>query len=430
MSDAHDASISNQRSSSVTAIVDEIERKWDAATMLDALPERVNRYRVSDHAIVYCNAAWGAQYNIEPAQALGRPLDEFLSEDELAGLNSQLAILGPDNPILVDCVARAVPNVAGQWLEWVDRYLVGPDGAEILSIGRDVTERHLAELRLAQSEARFRDLADKSVDVVWRLACEQFPHFVYMSPSVESILGYSSSFFLEDFNRVLEILDDDGKEAIERARRGEQELGRLDFHFRHADGSTVIGETQTTVIPDGLQGVSRDVTELRRLQAKLAALALRDPLTGLANRRLFDELLDVDLARTQRSGLPLALAFLDLDDLKHVNDNYGHDVGDLVLCETARRLVSVVRGADVVARLGGDEFVVIYEPTGENSDDLIGRIDRALSAPIIINDAITVRCAASIGTADTRTVGRDPTELLGAADDAMYEVKRSRPRGS
>jgi diguanylate cyclase (GGDEF)-like protein/PAS domain S-box-containing protein len=414
----------------VTAIVDEIERKWDAATMLDALPERVNRYRVSDHAIVYCNAAWGVQYNIEPAQALGRPLDEFLSEDELAGLNSQLAILGPDNPIVVDCVARAVPDVPGQWLEWVDRYLVGPDGAEILSIGRDVTERHIAELKLAESEARFRDLADKSVDVVWRLACKPYPHFVYMSPSVESILGYPPSFFLEDFTRVLEILDDDGKAAIERARRGEQELGRLDFHFRHADGSTVIGETQTTAIGDGLQGVSRDVTELRHLQAKLAALALRDPLTGLANRRLFDELLDADLARTQRSGLPLALAFLDLDDLKHVNDNYGHDVGDLVLCETARRLVSVVRGADIVARLGGDEFVVIYEPTGENSDDLIERIDRALTAPIIINDAITVHCAASIGTADTRTVGRDPTELLGAADDAMYEMKRARRRSS
>ena len=136
---------------------------------------------------------------------------------------------------------------------------------------------------------------------------------------------------------------------------------------------------QTTRIRGGLQGVSRDVTELRHLQEKLEALALRDPLTGLANRRLFNELLDADLARTQRSGLPLAVAFLDLDGFKNVNDTYGHDVGDLVLCETARRLVSTVRGADIVARLGGDEFVVVYEPNDPNSSNLIERMDRALS---------------------------------------------------
>jgi PAS domain-containing protein len=105
----------------------------DAAAMLDTLPERVNRYRLPDLAITYCNAAWAAQYNVDPAQAIGRPLDQFLSDDELVGLNSQLAILGPDNPILVDTVARAVSNESGQWLEWVDRYLMGVDGPEVNS---------------------------------------------------------------------------------------------------------------------------------------------------------------------------------------------------------------------------------------------------------------------------------------------------------
>jgi diguanylate cyclase (GGDEF)-like protein len=89
-------------------------------------------------------------------------------------------------------------------------------------------------------------------------------------------------------------------------------------------------------------------------------------------------------------------------------------------------LVSIVRGADVVARLGGDEFVLVYEPTDPSSVNLIRRIDRALSAPINISDTVAVYCRASIGNADSRTVGRDPTELLAAADDAMYEVKRAR----
>ena len=398
----------------------------NVAAMLDALPERVNRYRVSDLAIMYCNAAWATQYNVEPGQALGRPLDEFLSDDELDGLHSQLALLGPDNPILVDTVARAVDTGPGQWLEWADRYLIGPDGAEVLSVGRDVSGRRDAELKLAESEARFRDLADKSADVVWRFVVEPTPHFDYMSPSVENILGYPASYFLADFSRILEMLDDEGRTAIQRALHSNQVLGQFDFHLHHANGSIVVVETRTTAVRGGLQGVSRDVTELRQLQDSMAALALRDSLTGLANRRLFKELLDADLARTQRSGLPLAIAFLDLDGLKKVNDTYGHDAGDTVLRETARRLLAIVRGADTVARIGGDEFVIVYEPDDPHSPDLVPRIDRALAEPINITSGIAVRCPASIGIADTRVVGFDGATLLAAADEAMYEVKRSR----
>jgi diguanylate cyclase (GGDEF)-like protein/PAS domain S-box-containing protein len=398
----------------------------NVAEMLDALPERVNRYRLSDLAITYCNAAWATQYNVEPTEALGRPLEEFLSEDEVDGLHTQLALLGPDNPILVDTVAREVRNAPGRWLEWADRYLTGVDGAEVLSVGRDVTGRRDAEIKLAESEARFRDLADKSADVVWRFIVEPTPHFDYMSPSVENILGYPPSYFLEDFARILGILDDDGRAAIERAIQGKQILPQYDFRLRHANGSTVIGETRTTLVRGGLQGVSRDVTELRRLQDSMAALALRDSLTGLANRRLFKELLDADLARTQRNGLPLAIAFLDLDGFKNVNDTYGHDAGDIVLCETARRMLAIVRGADTVARIGGDEFVIVYEPNDPNSRNLVPRLDRALSEPISITPSITVRCPASIGIADTRVAGCDGAALLAAADDAMYAVKRAR----
>jgi diguanylate cyclase (GGDEF)-like protein len=175
-----------------------------------------------------------------------------------------------------------------------------------------------------------------------------------------------------------------------------------------------------------LQGVSRDVTELRQLQAEMTALALRDPLTGLANRRLFIELLDADLARTQRGHLPLALAFLDLDDFKNINDTYGHDAGDVVLRETANRLLASVRGADTVARLGGDEFVIIYEPNDANSHNLIARIDRALAEPVDISPTQVVHCSASIGLASTRAVGYNRAALLAAADEAMYAVKRAR----
>jgi diguanylate cyclase (GGDEF)-like protein/PAS domain S-box-containing protein len=404
-----------------------VERStWDAAAMLDALPERVNRYRLDDRTILYCNAAWAAQYGVEPDAAIGRPLDEFLSDDEIDGMHAQLALLGPDNPLIDDTVARAVANQPNQWLQWVDRYLEGPDGPEVLSIGRDVSARHIAELRLAESEARFRDLADHSSDIVWHVSREPSPHFDYISPSVESILGYPPSYFLDDFTRIFEVLDAEGRSVVARALRGELLIDRIDFEFRHSDGSTVIGETRTTAVHGGLQGVSRDVTELRHLQESLAALALRDPLTGLANRRLLAELLDAELARTQRSGAGLAVAYVDVDNLKHVNDTYGHEAGDAVLRETSQRLVGLVRAADLVARLGGDEFVVVFESTDAETADLLHRIDRALAEPIDLGDGITVECPASIGSADTRSVGYDQAALLAAADIAMYRVKRAR----
>ncbi len=398
-----------------------------AATMLDALPERVNRYGVSDHVITYCNAAWATQYATDPVAAIGRPLDEFLSEDELAGLHSQLAILGPDNPILKDSVAREVKNAPGQWLEWVDRYMTGPDGAYVLSVGRDVTERRDAEIKLAESELQFRDLADNSADVVWRFLDEPAPHFDYMSPAVEHILGYPPQYFLDDFTRFLDIISEDDRSAVLNAIGGNLVLTRFDFHFRHADGSIVIGETRASPIEGGLQGVSRDVTELRTLQQSLAELALHDPLTGLANRRLLFELIDSELARTERDSLPLAVAFLDLDSFKHVNDEHGHEAGDLILCETARRLLNTVRSADTVARIGGDEFVIVFQPSEPTSQKFIERVEDALSDPIAISATETVTCHASIGIADTRVVGYDCAALLAGADHAMYRVKRTRP---
>lgn len=412
----------------VTRKIENVTFHESCAETLDSMPERVIRYRLHDLTIVYCNLAWAAGHELKPEEVIGRPLDDFLSASERSGLQAQLARLGPDNPQVADDAPREAPNAPGQWVEWVDQYLPGADGAQVVAVGRDVTGRHTAELNLAASEARFRELADKSADVIWRFVLEPHPHFDYMSPSVGTILGYPPSYFLDDFSRFIEILSDDDRVYVDRALKGERVPKRVDFHFRHADGSTVIGEMQVTAIQGGLQGVSRDVTELRGLQENLAALALRDPLTGLANRRLFRELLLVDLERAARNKVPLGVAFLDLNDFKQVNDTHGHDAGDIVLCETARRLRSTVRKADNVARLGGDEFVIAYQPNDLSSADLLGRLDAALSSPIDLSASVAVRCSASIGLADTSTVGYDADALLAAADAAMYEAKRAKPR--
>jgi diguanylate cyclase (GGDEF)-like protein len=213
---------------------------------------------------------------------------------------------------------------------------------------------------------------------------------------------------------------------VRAAMLGQPIPPQFDARLRHREGHVVIVELHVTVLPDGLQGTAREVTEIRALQAELAAQALHDPLTGLANRNLLHEVLTLGRQSAKRSGAPLALIYLDLDDFKAVNDSYGHEAGDVVLRETARRLLSTVREADVVARVGGDEFVVVHESSGDSTNLVVRRLEQALSEPIDVGNGVLVCCVPSMGIADALTVGRDPSALIAAADAAMYRVKRAR----
>lgn len=405
-----------------------VEDDVDPALILDLLSEPVNRYRVSDHVITYCNAAWAAQYGVDRCAVIGRCLDEFLSEDERAGLRSQLALLSPDRPVVTDDTARAVPGGSNRWFEWVDRYVPSASGPQVLSVGRDVTDRRSAERRLRESEARFRGLADNASDVVWRIRTAPTPHFDYMSPSVERIFGYPPSYFLHDFDRILDLAEGETRGLMVRLLRGDRVPDRFDLRLRHANGSTVVGETTAAIDRSGVHGVVRDVTELRRLQAATMAQAFCDSLTGIGNRRRFDQLIGSELERTSADGTPLAVAFLDVDGLKGINDRFGHEAGDTVLKETARRLKRVAEGvgAKLVARLGGDEFAIIFEPARTAADQLLIQIDEIMRTPIAVSDLDSVRCQLSAGVGSTASAGRRASDVLAAADRAMYHAKRGK----
>ncbi|MCW4386285.1 diguanylate cyclase [Salinibacterium sp. SYSU T00001] len=167
-------------------------------------------------------------------------------------------------------------------------------------------------------------------------------------------------------------------------------------------------------------------TLLRRAQAELAQLALVDVLTGLPNRRLLLDRLDKAIGRASR-GHHFALLFLDLNDFKGINDRFGHQVGDEVLIETARRLEGAVREGDTVARLAGDEFVVLCEDTrlGEEAT-VVDRVRDAFDEPFIIQGEETyVRVAIGVGHLE---LGLDAPSLLDRADRAMYQAKADMKR--
>jgi diguanylate cyclase (GGDEF)-like protein len=168
--------------------------------------------------------------------------------------------------------------------------------------------------------------------------------------------------------------------------------------------------------------LSRTLTENEQLRERLASEAVRDPLTGLANRRLLIELLDATLRDARRSTKDVGVLFLDLDGFKSVNDVHGHAAGDVVLRRAAERLTRCVRDADVVARYGGDEFVVV----GHDVANLRNRVEEAMSHDYVLDNNSTVRCPASVGFAHATAAIEDAASLLAEADKAMYADKQRR----
>ena len=166
--------------------------------------------------------------------------------------------------------------------------------------------------------------------------------------------------------------------------------------------------------------------ELRASQRQLEQIAYNDPLTGLPNRRLFEDDLKHRVALAERGGPAFTLMLVDLDGFKKINDTLGHDAGDALLIEISLRLKHCVREADRVARLGGDEFAVILEQTSElASVELVcKRILASLAEPVVFKNTI-MRVTGSIGSAQCPTQGYTMDELYKAADTALYDAKRS-----
>jgi diguanylate cyclase (GGDEF)-like protein/PAS domain S-box-containing protein len=313
------------------------------------------------------------------------------------------------------------------WIEALVRRVTGPDGQpEILYTGRDISTRVRAEQALASIQARLRAVTDNIPAMIAHVDTQERYTFAN---------GHSGRILSADPDAVIgrtvrevrgEAIYSEIKKHIATALRGE----RVTFEGQ----AEIAGKTyhyQTSYVPDlGADGTVQgffsfifDITQLKTAERELERQARVDGLTGVANRRYFDERLASGVARSQRSGVPIALLYLDIDHFKRINDGRGHAAGDQVLREFARRLKSNVREGDLVARIGGDEFVVLVE----GAESLAGvqalaeKLLRAIAVPFDLpGGPLPVGTSVGVGYS-RRSVNAD--RLLAAADQALYQAK-------
>lgn len=257
---------------------------------------------------------------------------------------------------------------------------------------------------------------------------------VMTNDALRRMLGYSAEEFasmpFEDFTHPDDIARN--AELFGRMVAGELDRFEMDKRFIHRDGHTIWGRLLVSLLREGSDepslaiGLLTDITEERRLRAELERMAFHDALTDLPNRRVFDDRVEHLLRRADREPHRVgAVLFVDLDDLKELNDAFGHAAGDEVLRILARRLTAAIRPGDTAARLGGDEFGVLIE-TVEDLDHAVAvaqRVRGSLRHPIRISGADHVP-SVSIGVALVEAA-RSLREVMTLADRGMYEAKRS-----
>jgi len=204
----------------------------------------------------------------------------------------------------------------------------------------------------------------------------------------------------------------------------------IDWQIIRKDGTERYIETSVTLRKDiagkiiGFRGIIHDITEREQMHQQLNYMATHDALTGLPNRTLFLDRLQVALAQSRRNHSKVAVMMLDLDHFKDINDTFGHLVGDMLLQEVGRRLTGILRHNDTVARLGGDEFIILLSDLEkkEYAAGVAKVILKALQKPFHLGNR-QIASHSSIGIALFPDDGSDTESLLKKSDIAMYSVK-------
>lgn len=303
----------------------------------------------------------------------------------------------------------------------------GQEIGKLISL-EDFSEQREQRKDLSGIQEMLVFITEKSQNIISSLSADGV--FTYISPNVEALLGYSPSEVIGQPSAIFNHPETNAELLQYRTRLNDvQETERFTGRLRHKNGEYRWYETTVQYIRDAtgqvLQtiGVGRDITDRKEAEEKIAYLAYHDILTGLPNRRLFTQHMNHAIAKP--AGALHSLMLLDLDEFKYVNDTFGHEVGDLLLVEIAKRLSLVVGNAGFVARLGGDEFTILHESPQSrvDSDCLRKRIEAVIAEPVMIGDS-RIHMHASIGIAWFPEDGDSVEALMKCADRSMYAAKQ------
>ena len=328
--------------------------------------------------------------------------------------------------------------------KWLARQVVKlGDGIAITA--RDITEQRRMQDTLREAERIQHAIFDSASYSI--IATDSKGTIISMNKAAQRMLGYDEAELVGKFTP--EVIHDKD-EVISYAKELSEELGRnitpgfetfiakaagnvsdeREWTYIRKDGSRFPVKLSVTELRDvsnqtcGYLGVAYDITKQKNEQEYITYLATHDGLTGLPNRTLFNDRMRVAMERAKRDKTQLAVALIDLDYFKKVNDTLGHHVGDIFLQETALRLGEHIRPSDTLARLGGDEFALLLPNTShpDGSTILLNKIYKALQQPIMVAGH-EFHVSISVGVCAYPSDGTDPSMLMRYADEAMYNAK-------
>ena len=306
--------------------------------------------------------------------------------------------------------------------------------AEIRSyeMEREVVQRRKAEEALRASEEKYRAIVENIRDGYCEVGSEGV--ITFANRAMAEITGYSMAEIVGKHRGELVAPErrDDVLDAFSRIMKEGGGVSELEYPIQRKGGRRLHVGVSVSVMLNragervGFRTIVRDVEARKRYEEELIHMAYHDPLTGLNNRKGFYEKLEGAIIRATRYGSQVGLLYIDVDRFKKVNDALGHECGDEVLVEIARRLVVSLRQSDCVARLGGDEFAVILDADKElDVDPVIAKLEALLKAPYAVGNTFVDYISGSVGVALFPDDAVTAEDLVRYADSAMYKQKRN-----
>ncbi|MGE4195164.1 MAG: diguanylate cyclase [Pseudodesulfovibrio sp.] len=294
----------------------------------------------------------------------------------------------------------------------------------------EVEQRRNTETALRVAEEKYRSIFERAIEGIFQ--CTLGGEYLEANPAMLRILGYEK---MSDVVNVPALRD--AHMIEEHHRRLYRELlardgavTNFEFRLRRSDGEVIWCSESSRLVRgvegrDFVEGVLEDITDRKNTELELKRLATVDSLTGIANRHRFFDRLEHALALAKRYERIVAVLFVDLNDFKQVNDTYGHQAGDELLCMVAERLQQRTRESDTLARLGGDEFGILLSDVRDRE----GAFSVTENLLNVVREPYTVRgheltIGATIGISFFPEDGKDPVTLISRADAAMYGAKR------